>query len=582
MTTTPVLPLWIARLSGDQPTMGRQHGELAGQAEGTERMLGYYRQMPERMLVGAGRSAGARLGRAVVGAAKELMLARLHAARPAELRARSEAFMAAAGTDPRQARYVGVMDVFQSVVGLAGRYAVGPFARRAGALATAAAAPACSTIMAWGEATADGEVRHARNFDFPGVGVWDAAPALILCAPDRGLRYGFVASRGADVPAVTVFNEAGITITSHTRFHREVALGGAAVIDLVHELGRRATSLDEARAIAAERPSATSWGLAVSSARERRAVCLELHAGAVRVVEPAAGAAWVSCANRYRDVRMQDGEVASSAAWALHTDARERRLRALMAEAITGGGASSEALMAMLADRVDAAAPGVVRHLGGILASACTVHSVVVEPATRSLLLGVGAAPASEGPFVRVGWSWDGPVGAWELGAPDGGAALAAAGLTAADVAIPAITRGAAGRWAAEAVRIEQTTRDADATSRALEQAITAAPADPSLRLGAVWIALRRGDAARAVAHARVGLNHETLPYRRGQLLLWGARAALAARDEATAAAWWRELDALGDGDVAELIARSRADRREPARWRRRKPDANLFMHDAA
>ncbi len=487
--------------------------------------------------------------------------------------------MVATGCAARDARYVGVMDVFQSVIGLAGRHAVGPFARPARALATMAAAPACSTVMAWGPASADGAMRHARNFDFPGIGVWDAAPALILCAPSRGLRYGFVASRGADAPVVTVFNEAGLTITSHTRFHREVALGGAAVIDIVHELGRRARTIDEARAIAAERPSATSWGLAVSSAQERRAVCLELHAGAVRVVEPGAGATWMSCANRYRDAQMQDGEVAATAAWALHTDARERRLRALMTAALAAGGAPSEALMAMLADRIDDAAPGVVRHLGGVVASACTVHSVVVEPESCALLLGVGAAPACEGPFVRVRWAWDGPTGAWELGAPE---ALAGSGLTVEAVTIPAITRSEAGRLTAEAVRVEQTTRDADATALALEQAIAAAPADPSLRLGALWTQLRRGQPARALAHARAGLLHETLPYRRGQLLLWGARAALAARDVETAASWWRELDAVGDADVAELIARSRGDRRDPTRWRRRRPDANLFMLDAS
>ena len=52
-------------------------------------------------------------------------------------------------------------------------------------------------MIAWGDATVDGELLFARNFDFPGVGVWDAAPAFVACAPDGGQRYGFFTTRGA-------------------------------------------------------------------------------------------------------------------------------------------------------------------------------------------------------------------------------------------------------------------------------------------------------------------------------------------------------------------------------------------------
>ncbi|MCA9677067.1 MAG: hypothetical protein KC464_18715, partial [Myxococcales bacterium] len=138
MTPAPqpeTLPLWIARLAGDQPTMGRQHGALIAEAGGVDRALDHYRDMPERMLVGNGPGVATRLARAAVTAGKELYLARLDRDRVPELRARSIAFMEAAGKTARDARYVGVMDVFQGVVGLAGRLGVGPFAPRARALA---------------------------------------------------------------------------------------------------------------------------------------------------------------------------------------------------------------------------------------------------------------------------------------------------------------------------------------------------------------------------------------------------------------------------------------------------------------
>ena len=572
----PVLPLWIARLAGDQETMGRQHGELIGRAGGYERILDYYPQMPEQLLIGEGRSPSQKALRLVVTAAKEAALAALDRDRPAELRARTVAFMTAAGRPAREARFVGVMDLFQNLVGFGARFAIGPFAARARALELAAAVPACSTVMAWGRTTEDGEIRHARNFDFPGIGAWDSAPALVLCKPDRGVRYGFVATRGADTPCVTVFNEAGITITSHTRFHREVALRGAAIVDIVHEIGRRAESLADAVRIAGERPSASTWGLAISSAREQKAICLELHAGLVRVVEPAPGASFLVCANRYRHPDMLPGEAAASAAWEIHSDARERRLRAL----VEAGGERlrSEDLLGYLADRIDHDAPGVRRHIGGVLAQPCNVHTVVVEPSSRSLVMGVGPAPVCDGPFVRVQWDWDGPVGAWEL---DADMDERAAGLTVTPLDVPGVSRSDAAAHAAAAIREEQSSHDPNATAAALERAIAAAPDDPSLRLAAAWIHLKRGDAGRALAHVRAGLVRETLPYRRGQLLLWGARAAIAARDTESATAWWDELDRLTGPDVEELRARGRSDRGKPKKWRSRRPDVQLFMLDA-
>src|SRR5687768_6916822 len=102
---TDVLPLWIARLAGDQETMGRQHGALIARAEGIDRTLAYYPEMPERVLVGDHTSPKARAMRLAVGAAKRLALAQLDRERPAELRARTRAFMIAAGRPESDARF---------------------------------------------------------------------------------------------------------------------------------------------------------------------------------------------------------------------------------------------------------------------------------------------------------------------------------------------------------------------------------------------------------------------------------------------------------------------------------------------
>ncbi len=573
MTTRP---LWIVRVTGSQEDMGRQHGALLAEAGGADAVIQHYQDMPARLVAGDLPPAARAVSGAALRGISEVLLRRLAADRPAELRGRSRAFMSALGRRADLDRYLGVMDLFQNFVGTAARWGIGPFRRPAASMMSAAAQPACSTVMAWGPASAGGALLHARNFDFPGVGVWDASPALVMCEPDRGMRYGFVTTRGADTPVVTVFNEAGLVITSHTRFHTQVAFRGASVVDLVHEIGRNAETLADAERIARARPVASSWGLAVSSAREARGIVLEINAARVAVVEPAAGASHVVCCNRYRHPSMLDGEVASSPAWALHTLGRERTLHARMNAARAAGGADWRALADMLGAREDVEAPGVSRQLGGVVAQPCQVQSIVVSPATRTLWLDAAAAPVGEGRWHEVHFSWDGVGGAWEIGAPP----PAGLGVTIADAG--ARPRSPASDHVARAIAIDQQHHDTEAMAVELERALAAAPGDPSLHLAMLWLSLRRGSFARAIDHATSALTRETLAYRRAQLLLWGARAAVVAGNPSLASQWRTELASLRGDGVSYLQAFGKKDERKPADAFRRKPVIHLTLLEAS
>ncbi|HVY61496.1 MAG TPA: hypothetical protein VHF22_07575, partial [Planctomycetota bacterium] len=187
--TRVAAPVTVIRLRGTQAEMGEQHGRILRKLGGWHAVLDYYPRMPGYLLRGTG--GGSALTKALFALgtpALEALLSRLEAARPPELLGRSRAFFDALGMPPRMARYLLVMDLFQNVVGLAGRWRVGPFARQA----VAAAPPACSSLAVWGKASRGGEVRLARNFDFPGIGIWDRGTAVVLCSPERGPRYGFV------------------------------------------------------------------------------------------------------------------------------------------------------------------------------------------------------------------------------------------------------------------------------------------------------------------------------------------------------------------------------------------------------
>nr|MDQ3367194.1 hypothetical protein [Myxococcota bacterium] len=121
--------------------------------------------------------------------------------------------------------------------------------------------------------------------------------------------------------------------------------------------------------------------------------------------------------------------------------------------------------------------------------------------------------------------------------------------------------------------RAYETSHDVPATRAAIERAIASDPEDPSLRLAGAWLALEDGAADRAVVHVHAGLATETDPYRRGQLLRWGAHAARRG-DPGLARRWSLELDGLTGEGLDELRAQAR---RRPCGT----PHPNLMMADA-
>lgn len=511
----PRHPLTVLTLAGSQEDMGRQHGELVAARGGFEPVLDYYAQMPGRTIGTAELPAPAR---GLAHLAFDRLLRRLDARRPAELRARARAFFSAVGRPPAESRHMFCMDLLQNVVGVAGRWGALPAKR----VAQACAVPSCTSLVVWGRASAGGTLRHARNFDFPGVGVWEKGPTVVLCRPDQGLRYGFVTTWGADVAAVSVWNEAGLVVTPHTRFHRDVRFDGAGIVDLVHAIARRAGSIEAAWKVAREHtPIASTWGIAVSSAREGRAVVLETTSAGVELVTPGPDEDYLANANRYRSA-LRAGEVVPSAGFIPNSDGRWLVARRRAARAQGKGGLDHAALFELLGSHEDPEDPSRERALGGVVAQTIAVHSVVVEPEAERTWLSVGPVPTGHGPWVEVPWAWSDAPSLREVAPPAGHEAphRFARGPHAAGYRafIEAVTRKEAGEPFAR-------------VAEAYEQAAALDPEEPSYRLLAGAARLKQGDVRGGRAHFETGAMHERSPFHRGQLLFWAARAA-AAMDE--------------------------------------------------
>ncbi len=558
--------------------MGAQHGALLRRFGGYQAANAFYPTMAARMLALAVPHAARRPMEAVVGPmllAAAQVLHRYRGRHFANYLARNEAMLAAAGMPARTAVAMLTMDVLQNAVGVLGR--AGAFPAH---VASFAAIPACSSVAVWGDASDDGALRHARTFDFPGATLWSAQPAVVFCDPDEGVRYGFVTTRGADLPGVTGFNEAGITITAHTRFHRDVRGTGAAIADLGHEIVRRARTLDEAVSIARDVGASSSWGLLVSSAAERSAVVIETSGAAVEATRARREAQHLATTNRYLAEPLREGQTTTSAAFANDSDARYHRLNDRVRGAV--GGLSGDDLESLLGDYCapDAcdAGEGVQRLSGDCVVSAMAAQAIVAEPEARCIRVSVGSAPAGLGPYVTVPWSWDGDVGEVAVASATGqgtGRSHRGGALTDED--------RATARMYAEAGQAHLEGAPPREVRRRFEEIVRRAPREPGFRTVAAFFAMMGDDLAAARDHLRVALSLEGGAVRRARLLLWQSRVLAALGEAREADALRAELRAMTGEGTRVMRDEAAADAKRPvSRGRLRRVVPEVFLIDAA
>lgn len=552
-TNVQPLPLAVLHLRGTQVQMGEQHGRLLKQIGGWEPAQAYYPKMVGQMIRGSAIHPFDRLAPTLAQPLIALLTQRLLRHRPKELRARTNAFFTALGVNVDQAQHILAMDIFQNFIGLAGRHALGPFADPW----LQQAVPACSTLMAWGAATEDERILHGRNFDFPGVGIWDMAPAVVFCTPDKGPRYAFSTTRGADTPGITAWNEEGLTVTAHTRLHRDVSFAGAAIVDLCHDIARNATTLKQAEAIVRQRRVASTWGLSISSASERRAAVIECHAAGVAVVGPDGDQPWRTCTNHYLADSLRPRELAPSPGWTWHTHSRKKRLEQAAQLAVSGQPLDVAALFGWLGDTHDADEPEMQRVAGGVLAQATSVQSVVSDPERQTLHLSVGRCPTGRGAAYAVKWDWDSPVGVQELEVNDAPVHAQASRFDRAE-------DQAAHKHYLRAAQVEAQGGDPHVVGHHLTTAAELLPDEPTLQLMSGAVALRRGDLVAALGLFERGIAAEKSAFPRGRLHLWASRAALHAGDAVGAEKHRQALLALPHALLTPLKERAREERNKP------------------
>jgi len=416
----------------------------------------------------------------------------------------------------------------------------------------------CTSAIAWGDATRDGKLLHARNTDYHGVGCWPRTATVVFSEPQQGHRYVSVTAAGLPLGGFTAMNEAGLSLVVHQHMFTDRARLGGMPIGLVGDIVmREASTLDEAEAILRRHRPIGCWTYLVADGRSRQVLCWEENPERQVSLRTGDDASTFPYANIYLDPDLGATETAFYGSYWRHNERRYARADALMRE---GHGALDPQSMArILGDTGDDGC-----RLSGSIAMLLTVASVVFRPEDGVLWVASGETPTSHGTFIPFDL-------ATEAHAPQRGTLTGADGDSNAATAFECFRRAYLAHVddgdPAEARRLVARACELDA-SQAVYHALSGLL---SLRAG------EPGSAGEALDRA-LSTGHRD-PERIASFHLWRARAADIGGDRATALRHYRR--SLGyDADPPVHRAAGRGLRRPFSRGRARRISVDFTFAD--
>lgn len=142
----------------------------------------------------------------------------------------------------------------------------------------------CTSFAAWGNETVDGSLLVGRNFDFYAGDEFSKEKIIAFVNPDKGHKFMSV-TWGGMIGVVSGMNDQGLTVTINAGSSGIPFKASTPISIVTREILQYASTIEEALEIAEKRKVFVSESILVGSAKDKKAVSIEVSPKAIGVYD---------------------------------------------------------------------------------------------------------------------------------------------------------------------------------------------------------------------------------------------------------------------------------------------------------
>ncbi|WP_459209515.1 C45 family autoproteolytic acyltransferase/hydolase [Aquimarina rhabdastrellae] len=186
----------------------------------------------------------------------------------------------------------------------------------------------CSSFAVWGNKTVDGSLTIGRNFDFYAGDAFAKEKIIAFVKPDKGHKFMSYTWPGM-IGVVSGMNIEGLTVTINAGKSKIPLVAKTPISLLAREILQYASTIEEAVAIAQKRQVFVSEAIMVGSAKDKKAVLIEVAPENFGVYE-VPNQEQLICANHFQSKAYKEDERNAAAILESHSQYRYERMTELL------------------------------------------------------------------------------------------------------------------------------------------------------------------------------------------------------------------------------------------------------------